>query len=520
MSETFKEFSKKPWLLSLTAGVLLGLAWPPVNLPILQFPAFLLLFMLLKHCRTVREVILYTYPGLILWNTITTYWLVMATLTGGIAAILANSLLMLIPLLWIRKLMHSSAQAFWFAPVAAAVWTSYEFLHHRWDLAWNWLALGNGWAELPYLVHYISWTGYLGISFWIVLTSAFLWQAVRQPVPRRLYMLLASILIFPLLSMLAMNTTPNPESPHPPIEVAVIQPNLDSYIDLGGFENADEVVTSLLEQTNVVRTRNTRLILWPENALESVVTLDSRHVDRIRDSVRVWNSTLITGSGYLQTYEERVPKVVRGYRNGVPWNVYNAALHFSPDGQVSVYKKGRLVPVVERLPFAEFFQGLDRAGWVDWGSLTGYGRGEEAVNFPVGPLYTPALICYDSVFPEWVREFVTGGADFLTIITNDGWWGYTSGHIQHFAFARLRAIETQRWIARSANNGISGIIGPDGTIHRKTDYWVQDAFTATIEPNSRLTPYMRFGDWFNLLVLALALLGSLIPAFRKTDSNA
>ena len=116
---------------------------------------------------------------------------------------------------------------------------------------------------------------------------------------------------------------------------------------------------------------------------------------------------------------------------------------------------------------------------------------------------TPGLICYDSVYPSWIREFVRDEASFITIITNDGWWGNTSGHHQHFAYARLRAIEFDRWIARSANNGISGIIAPGGQIMQQTDYWVRTGFTGQIFNLSTQTFYTRFGDWLPITCLIL-----------------
>ena len=107
------------------------------------------------------------------------------------------------------------------------------------------------------------------------------------------------------------------------------------------------------------------------------------------------------------------------------------------------------------------------------------------------------------------------GADFITIITNDGWWGDTSGHVQHFAFARLRALEFRRWIVRSANNGISGIIAPDGDVHVETNYWERTGFTYNVYPSDQLTFYALYGDWFNWLMVAGAVAGILIPAVSR-----
>jgi apolipoprotein N-acyltransferase len=163
-----------------------------------------------------------------------------------------------------------------------------------------------------------------------------------------------------------------------------------------------------------------------------------------------------------------------------------------------------LVPIVERLPFVEFFNAIDFLGLVDWGSIQQFGKGDSPDMIHTPNLTTPGLICYDSVYPSWIREFVQKDASFLTIITNDGWWGNTSGHLQHFAYARLRAIEFERWIARSANNGLSGVIAPNGEIIRQTNYWVRTGFTETIINRNSKTIYTQFGDWLPLGCLLLS----------------
>ena len=84
------------------------------------------------------------------------------------------------------------------------------------------------------------------------------------------------------------------------------------------------------------------------------------------------------------------------------------------------------------------------------------------------------IICYESIYGEFVAKQANQGADFLCILTNDGWWGDSPGHAQHFSFAKLRAIENRKWVARSANTGISGFIDEKGNVIQKTSYWTTD----------------------------------------------
>ncbi len=496
------------WALALTAPVLLALSFPPFNASILQIPAFILLFQLSMLCDTKREVVYFAYPSFVLWNLFSTYWLMMATVAGGLAAILANAAIMLIPLLIIRKSFKSEHNPILISVFAAATWVSYEFLHHNWDLAWPWLTLGNGWSNLTGVIQFISVTGVFGISLWVVLTASLLFLWLNNQSKKLLVIGCVVFLMFPLFSIISFVGVEN--SDKNPTEIVIIQPNSDSYQPYGGHPTVDSLIDKLLTLSNSARTDQTDLIIWPENAIDTNLTIENQYYHRISDSLKVWDTQLITGSGFIDFYDEgERPQVYRQTQNGAAFNVYNAALYFQPDLPAEVYKKGELVPIVERFPFVEFFQKADHFGWVDWPSISGFGLGKTAKLFDVNGEKTPALICYDSVFPGWVNQFVNNGAGFLTIITNDGWWGDSHGHIQHFAFARLRAIEHRMWIARAANNGISGIISPDGKVQRETKYWTEDAFRFTIYSNTKPTFYSRFGNWIGYLSVVLMILGVL-----------
>ena len=504
-----------PWILSITAAILLALSFPPFNLSILQIPAFLCLFRIGTKCESKRAVILYVYPSFTLWNLFTSYWLMMATVAGGLAAILANGILMLVPFLLIRRFQQSNLNPILSAFFAASIWVSFEFLHHNWDLAWPWLTLGNGWSNLTGVIQYISVTGVLGISFWVIFSSALLHEYIIKPEKKKILAAAIGVLIlFPLLSLISFSTMHYADEEA--IEVTVVQPNSDSYQRYGGEASYDQLIGKLLRLSNEAKTEKTDVIIWPENAMDSSLRIDDPRFNVILDSLKVWDASLITGLAFIETYEENDerPEVVRESSGGVVYNVFNAAVFLEPDHPTKVYRKGRLVPIVERFPYVTYLQRLDVFSWIDWGTFVGYGLGQQPTLFTVDNFETPALICYDSVFPSWVNAFARSGAGFLTIITNDGWWGDSAGHLQHFAYARLRAIEQRMWIARSANNGISGIISPDGKVQKETEYWTEDAFTFTIYNSNHKTFYNRFGDWLGYLCLISVIFGWIVVRFR------
>ncbi|MDR8390358.1 apolipoprotein N-acyltransferase [Aliifodinibius sp. S!AR15-10] len=508
------------WALSILSGLLLGLSYPPVPFPFLIFPAWILLFRLLELTETNRGAAYWSYISFVIWNLITTYWLMLATVAGGIAAILANSAVMTIPIVFQRQFQKKLKSPWLIALLQAAAWISYEFLHHNWDLAWPWLSLGNAWSNVPGLVQYISLTGYWSISFWVLVTASLAWQAVKTSDRRLALGAVAVVLLFPAVSLVQYYSTSF--SSDKKIEAVVAQPNFDTYQTYGGYGNVFDTQQVLYNLSDSVRTDSTDLVLWPENAVRGSLT--SREISgsttlRVKNNLsqraKEWDLTLITGTTYFEYfYDEKMPPLVRNPETD-PFLYYNAALSFYPDQKYEVYRKYNLVPIVERVPFVQFLNAIDILGWVNWRDAQGYGKGTKPQQFRVDGTQTPALVCYDSVFPNWVRQYVSQGSGFISIITNDGWWGNTSGHHQHFAYARLRAIEFRRWIVRSANNGISGIINPHGNIEVKTNYWKKTAFRYDVPVLEEQTLYTRWGDWFPITMVAMTAFGFGLILVRK-----
>ncbi len=137
------------------------------------------------------------------------------------------------------------------------------------------------------------------------------------------------------------------------------------------------------------------------------------------------------------------------------------------------------------------------------GTAGGYGHDKEAVAFKVNgnPYITAPIICYESIYGEYITSYVKKGANLLTIITNDGWWANTPGHKQHLDYARLRAVETRKWIARSANTGISAVIDSNGDIVESRPWDEAAAIKYAIPAISGETFYVRNGA----LIYGLAL---------------
>jgi apolipoprotein N-acyltransferase len=181
-----------------------------------------------------------------------------------------------------------------------------------------------------------------------------------------------------------------------------------------------------------------------------------------------------------------------------------------------------LVPFAERIPYAEQFRFLIEP--LKWNvGISSWGKGDDTVVYLLSlkdgrHAKFSGMICYESAYPNYVREFVKRGAEYLVIITNDSWWGNTSGAYQHASFASLRAIETRRWVVQCANGGISMIIDPTGKRQLATNLYTKTNFIADIGLLSGKTFYVEYGDILARISLAASIM-LLITAFMQRNKS-
>jgi apolipoprotein N-acyltransferase len=198
------------------------------------------------------------------------------------------------------------------------------------------------------------------------------------------------------------------------------------------------------------------------------------------------------------------------------FEAFNAAIQLDSTDRVPVYFKSQLVVGVEKMPYPQYMKFLEKFTVRLGGTFRGWGTQDfRGVFFSakdstgIGP-----IICYESVFGEFVAGYVRNGADLLFVITNDGWWGDTPGYHQHNAFSSLRAIETRRSIARSANTGISSLINQRGEVLDSLGWWKRGAVKGTLNVNHALTFYVRNGDYIGRVASYFALLVVLLYIVR------
>ncbi len=206
--------------------------------------------------------------------------------------------------------------------------------------------------------------------------------------------------------------------------------------------------------------------------------------------------------------KSKVTETANTTRNKKSWyDIYNSAFLINNTDSISIYHKSKLVVGVEHMPFRNIIKPILGDYIINLGGTVGtHATQEERGVFTNNNISTAPIICYESVYGEFVTGYVQNGANILSVITNDGWWQNTQGHKQHLSFSRLRAIENRRSVARSANTGISAFINQRGDITKSLPYGVKGVLADDIHVNSELTVYTKFGDYIARVSFFIALI--------------
>ncbi len=496
------------------SGILLTLAWPSSGIAPLLFVALIpLLFVEDAAMRPTpvisgRYVFVYAYLTFFTFNLLTTWWVKYASLFGAVAAIFFNALFMAL----VFQLFHITRKKLGnkLGYVSLVVfWVTFEHLHMDWDLSWPWLTLGNGFAGWPLMIQWYEYTGVLGGTVWIWVINILLYKALTGMMYPTLanrtskkLVLIAVLIIIPVgYSIVRYHTYTEISDP---VNIAVVQPNIDPYNEKFSGMSSAEQLQRILSLAASVTDSSTDYVVAPETALPDGIWEEELghhpQIERLKDFQRQfpgvsWVIGLASNKFYPDSNQRTATARKFTQADGY-YDSFNTALQLQPGGDLQLHHKSKLVPGVEKMPFPEVFKHLD-AFAIDLGGISGsLGMQEIPTVFTSSNAdHTIApVICYESIYGDYMTDYINQGASLIFIITNDGWWSDTPGYRQHLKYATLRAIEFRRSIARSANTGISCFINQRGDILQPTKWWTPDAIKATLNANTTMTPYARLGD--------------------------
>ncbi|MGY3053597.1 apolipoprotein N-acyltransferase [Pedobacter sp. UYEF25] len=539
---------KHNYLLALLSAFLLWLGWPPIpyTTPILLIALVPLLIATDNISKTTtrkkgKRVFLTAGLTFLIWNTASVYWVYNAikAYNGAAVAIPVS----LIPFCLGALLMTFAFWLFYrlqqFAPKYIAYtglisfYIALEYLQQTWDFAFPWMTLGNGLSGMHQLAQWYDYTGVYGGSLWILASNILAFETynyfkyankiakVKPP-----YIWLAVVIIPIGISLTKYNTATEKGTPS---NVVVVQPNIDPYQKLEIISPADQIkiLTHLSDSIGQV---DTEYFIWPETAIPNYTD-----EDKIRESLdfltlrdflsKYKNGNLITGIETVKFYQTKKTVSAKHDDQGNRYyDNFNTAMQVENSENVQFYHKSKLVPGAEKMPFPMVFSFLDGVFSQLGGSVSGWGWQEEpSVLYAQSGIGAAPVICYESLWGDWIGQQVKQGAQFIAIITNDGWWGNTSGKDQHALYAKLRAIETHRDIAQSANTGISCFINQRGDITQRTKWWTRTALKSDIHLNDEITFYVKSGDliakFFSILSIFLALVIPYNTFIKKKKSK-
>ncbi|MDX2188275.1 MAG: apolipoprotein N-acyltransferase [Bacteroidota bacterium] len=511
--QMWNKIKLNPLFLSLISAILMSAAW--YIYPVFSFFGFVPLFILTQTFAGKNEkwadlkYNFWLYLAFVMWNVITTWWVWNASPGGSVAAILCNSFFMTIPWRFYKYAIKRNVfkSDFLHFLVLISFWIGFEYLHLNWELTWPWLTLGNCFAFAHYLVQWYEYTGHLGGTFWILLVNYLVFEVFRtnESKSKQVFTgLIFVVIAIPVFISLTRYFAYEEEGFSN--EFVVVQPNVDPYNekfpDTPHFIPFDLQLERLLDLSEKTITDSTKILAWPETSLpvgfDELLIEDQKYILMIRNFLKKHpNLMLITGSDTYYIYGGKFDaSPTARYGEGVGYyDYFNTGMALENNVKCRFYHKSKLVPGVENLPYSYALTFLNNFA-IDLGGITGsLGTQKERTVFTSksGVSVAP-VICYESIFGEFVADYVRKGAGYICIITNDGWWGNTPGHVQHLHYARLRAIETRRSVARAANTGISGYMNQRGDIIKTNIYWIQDAMRQSIKMNTYMTFYVTFGD--------------------------
>lgn len=363
-----------------------------------------------------------------------------------------------------------------------------------------WDLLGNTQIDNIPLSRLATFTGVYGISFEIALVNTAVAAAFLVPYARRKVLLTAS-----LGAAIALHAGKliRPEALPTDQGATLVQADIPISEADWSPEYFDQTLNSL--QALSIRPRSERpttpgLIVWPESPAPFWATdLKLRHT--LADIARSTNSYIIAGSLGIDHAGEpdRRP------------SVYNSASVVAPNGAWTArYDKTHLVPFGEYVPFENLFSfagGLTR-------QVGTFARGKLRAPLWVGDSQAGVFICYESIFPNEVRQFALHGAEFFVNISNDGWYGEGGAPRQHLNMARMRAVENNRWLLRDTNTGVTAVIDPFGRVVAEAPRNQRTALQGAYSLEENTTFYTRHGDWFPFLCAIITVVGLLLQ-FNK-----
>ena len=501
-------------LMSIVSGILLFVSFPAYDLSFLAWFALVPLFVTIAGKKPGHAFLLSFVWGVTFFAGIF-YWIFEVPryrfLHESLFALYLGPCLGVFGLAFNYISRRSGFTAALFA--APFLWVSLEYIRSNLSfLALPWALLAHSQYLNPPVIQIASFTGAHGVSFLIVTVNAAIaatflpfvyWlKKSKQPFyqfPTGLGRL-AVVVTAGALAVLALvygHMTLSEPMGGRGIKISVVQGNIEQERKWDP-KYAKFIMDTYADLTQRASRHRPALIIWPEGATPRAINRDPALYGQVRHIARTAEAYLLLGSSQHQKFKEEGSKEVK---------YLNSAFLIPPEmgrARTQRYDKIRLLPFGEYLPL----KGTIPWSYIKIPDISSYVPGKEFTLFEAHEFRFGVTICWESIFPDLVRQFVKGGAQFIVNITNEAWFGKTAAPYQFVSMSVFRAVENRLFVVRCANTGVSCFIDPYGRVVDRVkdtggrDTFVRGVLTETVIPMESKTIYTRYGDWLAWLSLA------------------
>lgn len=485
------------------SAILLILSFAPFDLFFLSWFSLIPLLLFIYRAEDYKTVL----KGSLLFGFIyffgNTYWIYHSLYYYGsvplilsyFAVILLSLYLAVYPVLFslvFKNLLRSPLPSCLYAPF---LWVTLEVIRTYLFTGFPWSLLGYSQYRFLPVIQISDLTGIYGVSYLILLSNCFVFdilifreRRVNHPLFPSYPIVFSSILVFLIfLTVFAYGAKRLSENWNvKPLKVSIVQGNIPQDQKWQSSQ-AQEIVNIYKTLTVKSLEHEPQLVIWPETAVPFIFEKEKVQTEDLINFVRNQRVYLIFGS-ILERKERKFT---------------NSAVLIDPNGVISFYyDKIHLVPFGEYVPLRRILFFIEKLtfGAEDYTA----GHSLNTAITPFGEFATP--ICYEIIFPGFIRKFYQKGGSFIVNITNDGWFGDTSGPYQHFAMAVFRAVENRKPLFRAANSGISGFVDPTGKVIAKTNLFERTFIVEEVFTSSRVSFYSKYGDIFAYFAVVMSLL--------------
>jgi apolipoprotein N-acyltransferase len=519
----------------IVSGLLIGFSFPFIDViptaPFAWIGFVPLLLELENHLTNFKRFAWSAFLVMVIFNAISACWVLVATIPGALILWFPHAFINTIPFLILYPIQRRIGwtTSLYLLPL---LWTVWEWLHIQSEFSFPWLLMGNTQSTIPLMIQYAEFTGVWGITLWVMSVNIcvyFFVKGYKAKIKKQLIavsVILACLIIFPVIYYLIITDDDKLQHTSEPLKVTIVQQNVDPFAKWD-FEKFPIIMNRLFILTDQsVANEKPDLLVWPETAIPYYILMsgpEGEFRDKLFEKIEDWNTALLTGFSDVDIYNDstkRKPFTFFESETGLYYDPFNSAMILQP-GVINpkVYRKIKLVPFAEKVPYSDIFPSIANYTFSVAG-ISGWIEGDSVSVLPLirennDTIKIAGLICFEGLYPDYVTEFIRRGAQVLIIITNDGWFGPTHALLQHASFARIRAIETRRPLVRCGNTGISFFVDRFGRVSGQLPWWEELTSTQEIYPESGITFFVQHPDLLPQICLTLSLLFLPLVFIRK-----